>query len=382
MIRIGKSYIKCTRGKVRLCADVTASVKRTLWFEVDGRYEDCLCQRADAFVMVLLPAAMRGGHDIICEDEMSERLHYGLCNYLIPSLAFIGSFYKRIAIHAPLTRGAGHNGKAVGTGFSGGLDCLYTIMTHGPACEYPLTHIAVYNAVAFQRFGKGWRDLFHKACRTAEYFAQEQGLETVFVDTNFYEAIDEKFTNEINTFRHIGCALALSNLFSVYLISSARAANEFELSPDDCATFDLLTVSSCSTESLSFFSAGAEVHRYEKLIKLSDWEPSYRWLHTCYGKGVAGEHNCGYCKKCKEAETVLYAIGKLDRYAGVFDVEEYKNNLPKYIAYIMANKDNYLARQVMKIVYDMNVHIPPSAYVYERQFSRIMDMFKKKEQHI
>ena len=162
MLRIGKTYLKRLDGSTRLCADISANGRGiTLWFSVDSSQEEWLALgRADAFVMALLPGAMRGGHEIVCEDHMSERLHSQLVNGLIPTLAFAGELYHPIQITAPLTAEKLENHGAVGTGFSGGADCLYTIMSHGKDSEFPLTHIAVFNN------GHIWgRDTFQIACK-------------------------------------------------------------------------------------------------------------------------------------------------------------------------------------------------------------------------
>ncbi len=389
MIHIGKSYIIRQDGISRLCADITvcrgqdgvAAPKdsRTLWFAIDGRQEEYLSLGwADAFVMLMLRSAMLYGHDIVCEDPMSERLHYQLCSSLIPTLASAGTILKEIAIHAPLTASPYPNLNAVGTGFSGGADCLYTIMTHGKTCEYPLTHITVFNAVVFQKYGTGYREIFRDTCRAAEKFAREQGLETVFLDTNFNEVIEERNTNSICPRNHLACALALQGLFSCYYVSAFVSADEFHFDLSSDATYDLLNIACLSTETLRFYSAGAECKRYEKFIRLSDWEPSCRWLHACYSKKIAGTRNCGLCKKCKEAQTILYALDKLDRYAAVFDVEEFKRNFPRYLAYIMANQEDARAREVMKVVRERNIPIPPKSYVLERQMRHAVQAAQRK----
>ena len=75
MLTIGKSYIVRVDGMSRLCADLTIGNRRTtLWFGVDSAHEDWLALgRADAFVMALLPTAMRDGHEIVCGDHIKYR---------------------------------------------------------------------------------------------------------------------------------------------------------------------------------------------------------------------------------------------------------------------------------------------------------------------
>ena len=62
MLEIGKLYITHTDAQARLCADIILNGRgTTLWFGVEEDQADYLCdKRSDAFVMALLPAAMRG----------------------------------------------------------------------------------------------------------------------------------------------------------------------------------------------------------------------------------------------------------------------------------------------------------------------------------
>lgn len=377
MLNIGKTRIERVDGQSRLCADVTITNHRnTLWFSVDERQKNYLAVgRADAFVMAVLPTAMREGHDIVCEDEMSERLHHQLLDYLIPALVSAGNRYHSIHIAAPLTAAPYPNRGAVGTGFSGGVDSLYTIMTHGRECEYPLTHIAVFNSGVFE--GEKHRETFRRACKDAERFAGEQGLETVFVDTNFYEALPERFL-DVYSFRNLACALALQGLFSVYLLSSGHDIANFRFDLHNSASYDPLTVSCASMESLTFYLSGAEVKRWQKLEALSDWEPSWKWLHPCV-YGEAGGLNCGHCKKCARDATTLYALRKLDRYSAVFDVKEYQKNIAARMGFVLANRGNHLYDETLGLLETQHIPIPPAAHIYEEQFRRAAENLKSSQ---
>lgn len=105
MIQVSKIYIQHVDGQARLCAAISLNGRgTTLWFGVEESQAGYLCAgRGDPFIMALLPAAMRAGQDIHCETPMSERLHYQLEQYLIPSLCAAGTLYRPIRIHAPLT---------------------------------------------------------------------------------------------------------------------------------------------------------------------------------------------------------------------------------------------------------------------------------------
>lgn len=370
MLSIGKSRIERRDGTARLCADITVGGRGvTVWFAVDAAQEKCLAVgRADPFVMALLPGAMRGGHEIVCDDPMSERLRYQMREQLIPALCAAAGPYRPIRISAQTTREAYPNMGAVGTGFSGGVDSLYTVMTHGPDSEYPLTHLAVFNAGVFE--GETYRENFRRASQAAARFAAECGFRTIFVDTNFHEALPERFL-DVYSFRNLACALALQGLFSVYLLSSGHDAANFCMDLRNTASYDLLTVACAGTETMAVHLSGVPAKRREKLAALADWEPSWRWLHPCVF-GWAGVKNCGRCKKCVRDMTTLFALGVLDRYGEVFDTQEYRRHMAARMGFVLAERDNHLYGETLALLEERHVPIPPAAYVYEKQFRRAL----------
>ena len=363
MLRIGKTYLKRADGSTRLCADLTIGDRRTtLWFGVNSDQEEYLAPgRADPFVMAMLPSAMRKGHEIVCEDPMSERLHHQLVNGLIPTLAFAGKLYQPVKITAPLTAEKLPNQGAVGTGFSGGADCLYTIMKHGADCEFPLTHIAIFHSRAvYDKPG------FVEMCRLGDRFAQELGLKRVYLDTNLSQILSFERYGNVYTFRNLACALALQGLFSVYLISSGHSVSRLKINLENVSQYDPLTVNCASTESITFYLSGGETTRVKKLETLADWEPSWRWLHPCI-RVLPGGPNCGWCKKCSRDQTALYAFGALDRYRSVFDVDDYLCNLPRHIEFLLSFEDSQTSGNTLQILKERNIPIPDEAFLHAKQ---------------
>ena len=375
MLQIGKIYIHRTDAQARLCADITLNGRgSTLWFGVEEAQAEYLCQeRSDAFVMALLPAAMRGGYTIVCQTPMSQRLHYQLTNYLIPSLCAAGDLYHPVSIQAPFASEPLKNQKGVGTGFSGGVDSLYSIMTHGKDSDYPLTHLAVFNVGVFE--GPAFRDGFRKSCGNAREFAEKAGLELVCLDSNITQVLPERFL-DVYSFRNLAGAMALQSLFSVYLLSSGHDVANFSFDLRNSATYDLLTVHCAQTESLSVYLSGAQMPRSGKLKALSGWEPAYRWLHPCVYGHVGGK-NCGHCKKCARDMTTLYALGTLDRFEAVFDTAAYKKALPQRIGFVLANRGNHLYDETLALLEKNEVAIPPAAYVCEKQFRKALENLKE-----
>lgn len=375
MLSIGNVYLQHTEGQARLCADISLNGRgTTIWFGVEEKQADYLCpQRSDAFVMALLSTAMRGGYPITCETPMSQRLHYQLENYLIPSLCAAGDLYHPVSIQAPLTSEPIENKRGVGTGFSGGVDSLYTIMTHGKDSTYPLTHLALFNVGVFE--GPGFREGFRKSCRNAQKFADEMGLELVGLDSNISQVLPERYIDVV-TFRLVAGAMALQSLFSTYLISSSLDFSDFFIDLHNCGRFDLLMLHCSQSESLKLYSAGGQTHRVDKLSALADWEPAQRWLHPCI-YGHVGQPNCGHCKKCIADMLTLYAYGKLHRFDRVFDVPSFQRALPQRIGFVLATPETRFNSSIIQLLYERKMHIPPVAHVYAEQFRKAMENLKE-----
>ena len=375
MFNIGKSYLVHKEGKTRLCADIVIDDRlAVLWFAVDSAEESWLAiGRSDPFVMALLPGAMRQGHDICCKDPMSRRLCFQLNEYLIPALAGAGELYHNIHITAPLISEVQSCQCAVGTGFSGGVDSLYTVMQHGKGSEYPLTHIAVFNNGVYDETGA--EEEFRAGCMRAAQFAKEQELGTVFLDTNFGQVLPERFL-DVYSFRNLACAMALGRLFSVYLCSSGSDAAHFKFNMRNSSNYDLLTVRCASTETLTFYHSGEEARRVDKLRALSDWTPSRKYLHPCF-RTRSDRLNCGHCRKCVRDMAALYAFGKLDCYGEVYDVEDYLKNFAQRMGVLLAHGDGFLYAETIQLLKEQGVPIPSGACVYERQFRRAMDCLRK-----
>ena len=362
-------------GQARLCADISLNGKgTTLWFGVEEAQEEYLCaQRSDAFVMALLLTAMRGGHDMECVTPMSERLHYQLENFLIPSLVAAGKQYRPMKIHAPLTSEKVANKGAVGTAFSGGVDSLYTVMTHGKDSPYPLTHVTNFNLGVFE--GPGYHQAFQKACANAKTFAHEMGLAFVGLDSNIYEVLPERYL-DVFSFRLLAGALALQGLCSVYLFSSSHDFGHFQFDLRVSSTFDLLNVHCTQTESMTVYSAGGARTRNEKIRALKDWAPAHRWLHFCIF-GTPGTKNCGKCKKCNRDMTALYALGAIDKFGAVIDLPAFYRSLPGKIGFVLANREERLCRETAQLIKESGVQIPAAAYVFEKQFVKALENLRE-----
>lgn len=377
MLNIGELYLQHTDGQVRLCADIALNGRgTTLWFGVDEAHTDCLCtDRSDAFVMALLPTAMRTGQDITCQTPMSERLHYQLEQLLIPSVCAAGKLYHPIHIQGPLTAEKVKSKGGVGTGFSGGADSLHTIMTHGKDSPFPLTHLTLFNVGVFE--GAAYRQGFLKSLENAQPFADEMGLELVGLDSNLPQALPERYL-DVFSYRLLSGALALQGVMSTYLVASSYDLGTFHFDLHDSGTHDFLLIHCAQTESLSLYDSGVQMKRVQKIKELADWAPAHRWLHFCIF-GHVGEKNCGRCKKCARDISTLYGLGVLERFAEAVDVPAYKKTLPRQLGLVLANRGESLYDEAAKLVEASDVKIPQAAYVYAEQFQKAMKNLQEEQ---
>ena len=370
ILRIGSAFLEHADGWIRLSSRIrTGSHEVVLWFGVREEEEHFLTQkRADPFVMLLLPMAMRQGYDLVCEDPVSARLLASLETELIPYLTGAGSDYRKCRITGQATALPHPSDGSVSTGFSGGVDSLYTIFTHASGSDLPLTHLSVFNTGVFE--GKHYRENFLAACENCRRFALEQGLGTAFVDSNVYEILREDYIETV-TYRLTAFALALQGLLSDYLISSTYPADLLRPDTKHAEMYAPLLVRAACTESLRFGLCGGETGRVGKIRTLADWEPSYRWVSPCIWT-EAGKMNCGHCKKCMRDLAVLYAMGRLDDYRPVYDVDDYRKHLPERLAYVLANETDPICAEHRAFLLESGAPIPPSAFRRAEMFRKVL----------
>ncbi|MCJ7713218.1 hypothetical protein MUO66_01990, partial [Candidatus Bathyarchaeota archaeon] len=304
VLEIGEAYIKRIGDKSRLCSNISwGDRNRTLWFEVEREYEECLCtEKIDGFLVALLPFAMMGNLNIHSEGAISERLLYQLKTILLPSLSANITEFHSIDIDARIDGKILESKNAVGTALSCGVDSFYTVLKHldMEMKGFKLTHLTYFNIIShpkWQTYGEdSSRDFYNARINYIKPAVKELGLKLVTVDSNFdlfYHDFDIMATF---SFRDFGTALALQKLFGKYYWSSGNTFSQFDFSIDDISVFDLLSVQCVSNENTTFYSTGSEVTRLDKTEYISDFAVTQKYLNVCW----SNLYNCtNKCDKCK-----------------------------------------------------------------------------------
>lgn len=349
--------------KVRLTADVLTpdQPERTLYYEVDAAYGECLCmERSDPFVLGLLAYAMLNEYDITCKVPVSEQLYYQLTTYLIPIVSKNVPHYHHIVIRAPLADQDIVSKGGVGTGFSGGVDSYYTVLKHlHPATpSFQLTHLLFANIGALTHISTHANQIFAEKSKRMSVMAAQLGLPLVTVDTNyldFFGAVTVEKTGGPDALKTCSCVYALRKLFKTYYFGSGMELERFTFSAVDPALYDILTLQTISVNSLWFYSSGAEASRMEKLEYIVDHPIVQKTLTVC------ADSNCNRCNKCIRTMMELYALKKLDHFADVFDVPDFKQHLATRFATNLARKQEYVDgynQDTLRMAKQNHVRIP------------------------
>jgi hypothetical protein len=371
LLEIGDVYIKRIGDKSRLCSNISwGDRNRTLWFEVESEYEECLCtEKIDCFLVALLPFAMIKNLNIHSEGYVSERLLYQLKTILLPSLSANITEFHSIDIDAKIDGKVLESKNGVGTSITCGVDSFYTVLKHlnTEIKGFKLTHLTYFNIMNSDWRGHGEdssRDFSNARIDYIKPVVEELGLKLVTVDSNFDLFYHDFELLATMTFRYFGTVLALQKLFRKYYWSSSDSFLQFDFSIDDITLFDLLSVQCVSNENTTFYVTGSEVTRLEKTAYISDFAITYKYLNVCWFH----LYNCAICDKCKRTMLGLYALGKIDLYAEVFDVKYFYQNMDEYLGHMLfkliTETHHRFYHEIYQGFIERDIKIPKAAKMY------------------
>ena len=351
VIRLGKLCTKEYGDKIRLCCNINKdNSDYELWLEVDKEYGEYLTyERSDSFVSIMLYCAMKNGYDIVCETPMTEQLHFQITEILIPTVCEAIPEFHKISITCPtesfpISKKCKPGG--VGTALSCGVDSLYTILRHEKNIDssFDITHFTFFYAGSSGVKGMD-RTLLEERLSHVRKFAIKKGKPLVFVDSNIPEYFNDYDYLASVAYKCMGFVLALQKLFRYYFFSSSYKITEFHISAEACDYYDRLIAQCMSFAGLTFEIGGNGVSRGDKEEYLSNRPEVYDSLNICNKYS----YNCCKCEKCIRTISSLYAIGKLDRFDKVFDIEKFLNNKTYYFAIMIADGREWYLDTLKKI---------------------------------
>lgn len=347
-----------------VCDNPSINLTKTLYFEVDGKWEKYLTQEvSDAFVLALLEYAMENRCDLHFEAPMTEDLKYQLERYLIPAYAKnIDGLYP-INLCGEVTSNKIESQNVTGTGFSGGVDSFYTVLSH-MNINYKtkgITHLllAVNGAATTglsEEINKKW---FMEETNRFEPVSKELGMEFIGVNSNISLINKNKRVLKGGSIIPTsGFVHALRKLFGTYYWASAYEANIFKFSNIDGGYMETFAVPLVSVNGLRFYHDGCEISRIGKVKYIADNPIVQRNLTVC-----SQPVSCGHCPKCLRTMAELNSLKKLELFSEVFNVNEYKKKYTSKLAREFAVDHPPFTTDIKASMKKNGVRIPFSVYL-------------------
>ena len=319
----------------KLVADISSDFARedsenTIWVAVKSGNSDILTLDSyNMFLFYPLYMAMYYKSDMHLHGKVSEQLYRNVTTYLQPIMCTFSDDLQTINITVDGFGEVEGTHHLVGTGISGGVDCLSTIYTHYEKEQFEENKINALFMMNFACMKKGdTRDLYYARCKDMKRIADALGLPFYEVDSNIESFL--ALGDRCSYFGLYTCAFALERVLGRYYISSSLSYAEMLKWHDnshnrDWSEFaDPYAIPLMESKGLKLISDGCQYSRSEKTELISDWEIARKYLYVCSGKKTVT--NCGECTKCRRTLLPLDAMGKLDEFSGVFDIGNYQKN--------------------------------------------------------
>ncbi len=293
----------------------------------------------------LLYPAMRAGENIHVKGEISAQLLRSLNHDVILFLKKFDTTLNSIQITADATNSQNFQGKGIGTGFSGGVDSFSTLLDRYISEDSQEKKL---NGLLFLNVGShGWGEgldkqecahkLFLARYKYLHTFTEEIGLPFIQIGSNLHSFYPEGH-QKTHTLTAIAAVLAMQKFFCRYYYASS-GLNHSQIEKfstryrgiDIGAYGDPTLLPLLSTEALVFQDDGTQYTRVEKIKKIANYEPTYRFLNVCVAWNVSvtwrknSVENCSACPKCWRTIMPLKIIGKAKDFDSVFDLNKYQN---------------------------------------------------------
>lgn len=334
--------------EVRICARVDWKGRsKDLWYSVERSYADYLTtERLDAFVVGLLLPAMAAREDLHVDGPISERLYWNLTHYYMRIMSSANPRLRPVRIipaelndTRPTPQPSG-----VAAGFSGGIDSFCVLADHfldDVPDTYRITHL-LFNNVGSH--GDGGPKLFLDRYERLRPCADELGLPFIRIDSNLDDFYKVRF-QQSHSPRNISAALVLQKLLGKCLYASAFRYEDCFVGKTTFAGYtDPVAIHLLSTERTECILSGARYSRVEKTLRVSEIEPSHRYLDVCVDP-ARGAVNCGVCWKCSRTLLTLELLGKTSLYEELFSLEKYRCARRRCVARVLS-KDSPLTQEI------------------------------------
>ena len=318
--------------------------EKEIWIAVENKNADMLTDEVyDPFVLVPLILGMKYGQDVRIEGNISPRFYHNITHYLMTIFDNFSNYTKKVnfsvagvrKIEAPI-------GKLIGTGISCGVDnmvTLYDNFANETDEDFKVNSLFFVNCGTHGDYeNPKSRELWIDRSKLNKQAADAMNLPMYLIDSNFHAFTHKWREQTIGYLAIYSCVLGMQKYVKRYLTSSNLSYDEIadcrELSRD----FDIAEYCEdymphlISTERFELVIDGCQYTRAEKTERICDWEIAQKYLNVCV-RPNEDDHgkNCSCCHKCMWTLIPLDAMGKLDNFKEVFDIDTYHKFKGRYI---------------------------------------------------
>ena len=328
-ITIGVPFFERNQYMVRIVANIVIEngcekTNKMLWYETSDKWASMFVyERADAFLVGLIPFIARNGGKVVCEAPVSAHLLHNLRYLLSPVLPQFHPDLVELDIEAKedSTLFSANGAYNVGTGCSCGIDSMATMAIYSGSTvpdSLRVNHLTFFDVGSHEKK----EELARARTTLAEKCADFMGVPLVKISSNI-DDFSAGFSHiAIHTFRSMSAVLVLQKLFAAYHYASAYPISKFKISSEGIAYADEYVLRCLSTESTRLYSSLPPLNRQNRTAVVSEFAIAAKFLNVC----VRDICNCGLCFKCARTMFQLDLIGKLDVFKEVFDVGAYHRN--------------------------------------------------------
>jgi len=306
--------------------------EKTMWVAVEEKNADMLADNVyDPFVLVPVILGMYYKQDVHIDGNISPRLYHNMQHYLMNIFDRFSDRTSPISFTVngfdTVTRGGV---ELVGTGISCGVDSLVTIYDNFVNENDPNFKINSLFFVNCGTHGDYEDPASHKKYRDRvalnKTAAEELGLPMYLVNSNFHAYTHKIGEQKIGYLAIYSCVLSLQKCIKRYYTSSNLSYDEIAEFSKLSRDFDIAEYAESYmphlivTENFELVIDGCQYTRAEKTERISEWRFAQKHLNVC----VLQADNCGCCNKCMRTLIPLEAIGKLENFKDVFNLNAYR----------------------------------------------------------
>lgn len=290
----------------------TRSAAQELWFDWPEDYLSLETAKADPFVLVCFPLAMRLGERLKVEGAVSQDLILNVLEAMSIYHSYFPTYASPVGIEANGEYRVKSSSKRVGSFYSGGVDSLYNIAelkrlgaVHG---ALPVTDLWLVQGmdIGLDQIGL-WEETKSKIF---DQISADDGLRYADIRTNARD-IHERYVN----WTKIGFSVILGAIAKCFSDDIPTALIGSYAKYEDIiphASSPLVDpMWSCDQQQVRHFSC--RVNRQEKINTVGEVTPHLlAGLRVCY-ENPDEAYNCGTCEKCMRTQAQLLLGGHLGK---------------------------------------------------------------------